>query len=69
MFYTVKDGDTLPKIADKFYGDRSLWRQIYDANPDVIILIPGTTLFIPLPQKNSEKELENNKKLCQATGE
>jgi nucleoid-associated protein YgaU len=69
MFYTVEDGDTLPKIAKNFYGDRSLWRQIYDANPDVILIIPGITLFIPLPKNILEKELDNNQNLCKATGE
>ncbi|MBW4626089.1 MAG: LysM peptidoglycan-binding domain-containing protein [Brasilonema octagenarum HA4186-MV1] len=48
MFYTVEDSDTLPKIAEKFYGDRIHWQIIYDANPDVIVLVPGVELFIPL---------------------
>ncbi|NMG09067.1 LysM peptidoglycan-binding domain-containing protein [Brasilonema sp. UFV-L1] len=48
MFYTVEDSDTLPKIAEKFYGDRTYWQTIYDANPDVIVLVPGAELFIPL---------------------
>ncbi len=30
--YTVRAGDTLEKIADRFYGDSSKWRLIYDAN-------------------------------------
>ncbi|KAB8314888.1 LysM peptidoglycan-binding domain-containing protein [Tolypothrix campylonemoides VB511288] len=48
MFYTVESGDTLPRIAEKFYGDRTCWQTIYDANQDVIVLIPGVELFIPL---------------------
>ncbi|MBD2778495.1 LysM peptidoglycan-binding domain-containing protein [Iningainema tapete] len=68
MFYTVKDGDTLPKIAEKFYGDRSWWRPIYDANPDVILLIPEVTLLISLPKNIYEKELENNENLCPPIG-
>jgi hypothetical protein len=71
MFYTVKDGDTLPKIAEKFYGVRSRWQQIYHANPEVILLIPGVTLFIPIHQNIYDKELENNennKNLCKAIG-
>jgi LysM repeat protein len=48
MFYTVEDGETLPKIAEKFYGDRTCWQTIYDANQDVIVLVPGVELFIPL---------------------
>ncbi|KAB8333114.1 LysM peptidoglycan-binding domain-containing protein [Scytonema tolypothrichoides VB-61278] len=63
MFYTVKDGDTLPKIAEKFYGVRSRWQQIYDANPEVIILIPGVKLFIPLTQNMYDKKLEKNEKI------
>jgi nucleoid-associated protein YgaU len=51
MFYTVEDGDTLLKIADKFYGDSIGWQRIYAANPDVIILLPGTQLFIPKDAK------------------
>lgn len=48
MFYTVQDADTLPKIAEKFYGDRRCWQKIYDANDHVLILVPGVILFIPL---------------------
>ncbi len=50
--YTVKDGDTLLKIAEKFYGDGTLWRRIYDANKDSIgenpdALKVGSKLSIP----------------------
>lgn len=48
MFYTVESGDTLPRIAEKFYGDRTCWQTIYDANQDVIVLVPGVVIFIPL---------------------
>jgi nucleoid-associated protein YgaU len=50
--YTVEAGDTLGSIAQKFYGDSSQWRKIYDANrsalgdnPDAIK--PGTQIRIP----------------------
>ena len=50
--YTVKQGDTLSKIAEKIYGDPSLYVKIYDANkaeigsdPDQIKV--GMTLKIP----------------------
>ncbi len=49
-YHTVVAGDTLPKIAEKYYGDSSQWRKIYDANRDKIIrgqLIPGSVLEIP----------------------
>lgn len=34
--YTVKQGDSLWKIAKSYYGDGSRWRSIYDANKSVI---------------------------------
>lgn len=30
--YTVKEGDTLSKIAEKFYGDGSRWPEIAKEN-------------------------------------
>jgi nucleoid-associated protein YgaU len=50
--YTVAEGDTLATVAEKFYGDPTLWRPIYDANRDAIGTNPdavrvGTTLTIP----------------------
>ncbi len=48
MFYSVVVGVTLPMFAEKFYGDRTCWLTIYDANQDVIVLVPGVELFIPL---------------------
>ncbi|MCC7367704.1 MAG: LysM peptidoglycan-binding domain-containing protein [Chloroflexi bacterium] len=34
--YTVAEGDTLATIAERFYGDPSAWRRIYDANRSLI---------------------------------
>jgi len=34
--YTVKKGDTLRKIAKKYYGHKSKWKKIYKANHDLI---------------------------------
>ena len=34
--YVVQEGDTLYKIAVRFYGRRSAWREIRDANKAVI---------------------------------
>lgn len=52
--YVTKDGDTLTGIAERYYGDGSLWRRIYDANKKVIGADPDKlgvdlTLRIPLP--------------------
>ncbi|NGN95586.1 LysM peptidoglycan-binding domain-containing protein [Nocardioides sp. KC13] len=50
--YTVASGDTLGRIAVKFYGNASKWRKIYDANRAVIgrdpdVLRVGQKLTIP----------------------
>jgi len=49
--YTVKKGDTLQKISQKFYGTTKKWRQIYEANRKVLKdpdkLTVGTKLTIP----------------------
>ena len=61
--YTVVSGDTLMKIAKKFYGDSAQYTKIYEANRDVIEarakkdgkassnggywIYPGTSLVIP----------------------
>ena len=34
--YEVKRGDTLGKIAEQYYGDPSLYKQIYEANKELI---------------------------------
>lgn len=34
--YTVQRGDNLSKIAQKVYGDRKLWKKIYEANSNII---------------------------------
>ncbi len=50
--YTVLPGDTLSKIAQKFYGNASLWQKIYQANRTMIgsnpnIIKLGQKLTIP----------------------
>lgn len=50
--YTVKNGDTLWKIAKKLLGDGSLWVKIYEKNKKTIgnnpdLLKPGQRLVIP----------------------
>jgi len=49
--YTVVKGDSLSKIAKRFYGDAQQWRKIYEANQDLIknpdLIYPGQTFRIP----------------------
>jgi nucleoid-associated protein YgaU len=49
--YTVAKGDSLSKIAKQLYGDAQKWRQIYEANKDIIknpdLIQPGLVLKIP----------------------
>jgi nucleoid-associated protein YgaU len=50
--YTVVSGDSLSKIAKRFYGDANDWRRIYEANREVIganpdLIRPGQKLRIP----------------------
>jgi nucleoid-associated protein YgaU len=49
--YTIRPGDTLSEIAEKFYNDGTKWRAIQKANPRLIPnaddLRVGTTIQIP----------------------
>ena len=49
--YTVQAGDTLGKIAQKFYEDGGRWNEIYEANKDQIadpnVIQVGQKLVIP----------------------
>lgn len=49
--YTVQKGDTLSRIAQKFYGSSKKWRRIVEANKDKLgqsqVLKAGMTLVIP----------------------
>ena len=51
QIYAVQPGDTLSKIALKFYGKSSLWPFIFEANRDVLdnpsLVRPGVQLKIP----------------------
>jgi nucleoid-associated protein YgaU len=49
--YTVVAGDSLSKIAKKQLGDANKWKQIFEANRDVIknpdLIKPGQVLKLP----------------------
>lgn len=51
-YYVVQEGDSLATIAERFYGDRTGWMRIRDANRDRIAehdrLDVGSELRIPL---------------------
>jgi nucleoid-associated protein YgaU len=49
--YTVVSGDSLSKIAKRYYGDANQWRRIYEANREQIkdpdLIHPGQRFRIP----------------------
>jgi LysM repeat protein len=48
--HTVAGGETLPALAEKYYGARASWTRIYEANKDKVekgSLKPGDVLIIP----------------------
>ena len=49
--YTVVSGDSLSKIAKRYYGDANQWHRIHEANRDQIknpdLIHPGQRLRIP----------------------
>jgi nucleoid-associated protein YgaU len=49
--YTVKAGDTLSKLAERFYNSMSKWDKIYEANKDTLrnpnYIYIGQKLIIP----------------------
>ncbi|MFT4257741.1 MAG: LysM peptidoglycan-binding domain-containing protein [Pseudoxanthomonas sp.] len=49
--YTIAKGDSLSKIAKEKYGQASAWKQIYEANRDVIEdpdrIFPGQVIKLP----------------------
>ncbi|KAF1712356.1 peptidoglycan-binding protein LysM [Pseudoxanthomonas kalamensis DSM 18571] len=54
--YTVERGDSLSKIAKEHYGRSSAWRDIFEANRDVLDdpdrIFPGQVLKLPtLPEE------------------
>jgi nucleoid-associated protein YgaU len=53
--YTVEVGDTLSKISKQFYGEASLYMNIFEANRDKLTdpnkIQPGMRLRIPVTGK------------------
>jgi nucleoid-associated protein YgaU len=51
QYHEVKKGDTLWKIAEKYYGDGSLYTTIFEANKDILknpdVIKIGQKLHIP----------------------
>lgn len=49
--YTVQKGDSLSRIAKHHYGDANAWKQIFEANRDVIQdpdrIHPGQVIKLP----------------------
>lgn len=49
--YTVQSGDSLSRIAKRFYGDGNAWKLIFEANRDTLKdpdkIFPGQVLTIP----------------------
>jgi nucleoid-associated protein YgaU len=50
--YIAVPGDSLSKIAGRFYGDPNQWRKIYEANkkkidPNTKWVYPGQKLVVP----------------------
>jgi nucleoid-associated protein YgaU len=49
--YTIEKGDTLSKIAKTHYGSANAWKQIFEANRDVIDdpdrIFPGQVIKLP----------------------
>lgn len=64
QYYTVQSGDTLSKIAARFYGDAKKYTAIFDANrpmlshPDKIY--PGQNLRIPAQGTSETKVAEHH---------
>lgn len=50
-YHTVKKGDTLSDISEKYYGDHARYMAIFDSNRDILSdpnkIQPGQRLRIP----------------------
>ncbi|MBN1871501.1 MAG: LysM peptidoglycan-binding domain-containing protein [Candidatus Omnitrophica bacterium] len=59
--YKVQTGDTLEKIAQKFYGKASKWPVVFEANKDIIPepskIYPGQEIIIPALAEEKKEEI------------
>ena len=50
-FYTIVSGDSLSKIAKKYYGSANEWQTLFEANREVIqnpdLIYPGQVIRVP----------------------
>lgn len=50
-FYTIQSGDSLSKIARRYYGDANKWPALFEANREVIedpdLIYPGQQIRVP----------------------
>jgi nucleoid-associated protein YgaU len=57
QYYIIQSGDTLSKIAQRFYGDPNRYPFIFEANREVIknadLIFPGQKILIPQEMKKS----------------
>lgn len=55
--YTIEKGDTLSKIAKEHLGSASAWKQIFEANRDVLDdpdrIFPGQVIKLPAPDASA----------------
>lgn len=56
-YYIIESGDTLSKIAKRYYGDASAYNKIFEANREVIEdpdkIYPGQKIPIPQPKQTA----------------
>ena len=61
--YTIEKGDTLSKIAKEQLGHASAWKQIFEANRDVIDdpdrIFPGQTIKLPAIDVDGDGDLDD----------
>ncbi len=68
--HRVRDGDTLESLAQRYYGDRSRWEEIYQANREQIArpdLLPlNARLRIPPNSPRGVTDSSHNSSIAQA---